>query len=333
MSWFEALVGFAEENPQQVRANLQIVDRAFLKSKVTGGVFRCGHLDIPSLDELRERTSKLQKKPGKRLSVTEIVGDVQKLHQAAENDGALFQVASQFNLLEMVGPHVTPERGVGIYEHDRTQGPACAIACGAATIFRNYFAEVDGHQIGQSADKQLDCLGDLGVALGNHDGGLWRMSNGYALASAAGLQKVCETLSAADDAALDALRGKLRIGVHSEAAVTLGHSSNIVTQALCSALPVAYCDHQSELWEPFARLVLDAAYEATLHLGVAQKEKTGCSLVFLTLLGGGAFGNSTVWITSAIARALRQFSNSGLDVRIVSYGRSSTEVQALVSRF
>ena len=37
--------------------------------------------------------------------------------------GALFQVASQFNLLEMVSPRVTPEDGVTRYQHDRTPDP------------------------------------------------------------------------------------------------------------------------------------------------------------------------------------------------------------------
>ncbi|MCK5683507.1 hypothetical protein KAJ27_05280 [bacterium] len=54
----------------------------------------------------------------------------------------MFQVASQFNLLEMVSPGVTPEEGVGRYEHDHTQGPACAIACGVGTIYRNYFEAI-----------------------------------------------------------------------------------------------------------------------------------------------------------------------------------------------
>jgi hypothetical protein len=30
----------------------------------------------------------------------------------------------------MVSPNITPEAGVGIYENDRTQGPACAVAAG-----------------------------------------------------------------------------------------------------------------------------------------------------------------------------------------------------------
>src|SRR5258705_8800093 len=87
------------------------------------------------------------------------------MHQVPENAGALFQVASQFNLLEMVSPTVSPEQGVTRYQHDHTQGPACAIAAGAATIYRNYFAFVDGGH-GQTAKRQFNGLADLGEALG-----------------------------------------------------------------------------------------------------------------------------------------------------------------------
>ena len=84
----------------------------------------------------------------------EVVANVQALHADVSNAGSLFQVASQFNLLEMVSPSVTPEQGVGIYENDHTQGPSCAIAAGAGTIYRNYFASING-QIGQSEAPKL----------------------------------------------------------------------------------------------------------------------------------------------------------------------------------
>ena len=79
------------------------------------------------------------------------------MHQASEYSGALFQVASQFNALEMTGFEVTPEHGVTRYMHDRTQGPACAIAAGAATIYRNYFVPLAGG-VGQTAQRQLNGL-------------------------------------------------------------------------------------------------------------------------------------------------------------------------------
>jgi hypothetical protein len=49
-------------------------------------------------------------------------GDSRELHLAPEQQGALIQVASQFNLLEMVGPNVSPEDGVSGYAWDHTQG-------------------------------------------------------------------------------------------------------------------------------------------------------------------------------------------------------------------
>ncbi len=94
----------------------------------------------------------------------------------------------------MVSPDVTPEHGVGIYENDFTQGPACAIAAGAGTIYRNYFAVISD-QVGQSARNQIDCLADIGVALGNSEQELWEMRNGYALASREGLIGITRILS------------------------------------------------------------------------------------------------------------------------------------------
>ena len=52
--------------------------------------------------------------------------------------------------------------------------------------------------------------------------------------------------------------------------------------------------------------------------------------MYLTLLGGGVFGNPTAWILDAIERSLRLFTDSGLDVVIVSYGRPNPELQCLL---
>ncbi len=73
---------------------------------------------------------------------------------------AVFQVASQFNCLEMVGPKVRPEDGISRYAADATQGPACALACPAATVFRNYFCCGGGGQ-GGGESHQLNMLQDV----------------------------------------------------------------------------------------------------------------------------------------------------------------------------
>jgi hypothetical protein len=330
MTWFEALAGFRETSPSRVRQNVA-VDGDTLTSAVNGKVMVCGRLETPSLAELRARVRSGGRGSG-HLSAREVVADVQALHADVAQAGALFQVASQFNLLEMVSPSVTPEQGVGIYERDHTQGPACAIAAGAGTIYRNYFAPVHGH-IGQSARHQIDCLADLGRGLGNADGRLWRMRNGYALASRDGLIEIATRLGASNEQERDALRTLLRIGIQWDTQVTLKACTHRVSQAYCAALPVAYAEHPSELWEDFARLVLEAAYEATLCAAIVNGRSTGNPRVFLTLLGGGAFGNETRWITDSITRVLRLYADWHVEVAIVSYGASNRDVRHLVTQF
>lgn len=328
MTWFERLTGVTETTADDVRARIAC-DGEWLVSRANGRRLRHGTLATPSLAELRAQPT-----PGgrKRLRVREVVGDVGALHADPSNAGAFFQVASQFNLLEMVGPHVGPDHGIGGYEHDRTQGPACAIAAGAGTIYRNYFVPLPGG-LGQTAERQIDCLADLGEALGNTDSRLWRMQNGYALPTPAGLAEVAARLRAADEADRDRLRGLLRIGLHRDTEVTLHDRGHVVTQAYCSALPVAYSRLPADAWEPFARLVLEAAYEATLLAAAAHAARTRVRTCYLTLLGGGAFGNARPWILDAATRALALHREHDLDVVFVSNGSTRPEVRSLLARF
>ena len=179
-----------------------------------------------------------------------MIGDIRELHCDPANANALFQVASQFNLLEMVNPEVTPEHGVTRYAFDQTQGPACAIAAGAATVYRNYFAQVNG-SIGQTSMNQIDCLSGVGEILGNTHDSLWSMSNGYALCSSEGLSKI-------------------------------------------------------------------------------NDRRCGSNQLFLTQLGGGAFGNESSWIYNAMTRAFSLYKDFDLDIKIVSYGSIDMELHKVV---
>jgi hypothetical protein len=190
-------------------------------------------------------------------------------------------------------------------------------------------------RIGQTADNQIDCLQDIGNELGNSDRRLWEMKNGYALATREGLAAISSHLETLSPEDVDELRGRLRIGVHRDVEVTdgAGPKRPLVSQAFCSALPVAYGDHHTDHWAPFARLVLEAAYEATLWSAVLNATRGGSNVVLLTLLGGGAFGNRTSWIYEAIGRALDLVATFDIDVRLVSYRSPSTELRAFARQF
>src|SRR3954452_8232508 len=325
MDWFEHLTGFKETDYADTRKKLAVEGHQ-LKSLVNGRSYGIGELELVSLETLRQRVKSVGGQSG-RLKVSLVTGDVRKMHQLPEYAGALFQVASQFNLLEMTGPNVTPEDGVTIYEHDHTQGPACAIAAGAATIYRNYFVKVGGRE-GQTKDRQLDGLADLGAVLSQAVGqpveALWKMKNGYAQCSRHGLDAIAAYIGADRPGQVDTLRGKLRIGHHNDVGVTDGADKGplpIVSQAFCSALPVSYNKHVPSIhWKPLASLVLEAAYEATIWAAVINMHRGASNVVLLTSLGGGAFGNEEAWIIGALRRALEMAAGFKLDVRLVSYG-------------
>lgn len=410
--WFEQLTGF-QESAEQVRAQLQLHEQAgeaWLTSQVTGRVLGCGRFAAPTLAQLRQQVAEVAAfaegsapisasaapvTPA-RLRLREVVGNVQTLHQDPSNAGALFQVASQFNGLEMVGPSITPEHGISGYQYDRTQGPACAIACGAGTLYRNYFVDLSQYphtgaaaaasqsanlvgaenaaaasaSRGQTAKQQLDLIQALADELASRIGvaSVWQMQNGYLMLDEVQLSQIANYLRAQPDSELDRLRSMLRIAMQWHTEVTLpatehgaspqanssqsassqasGHPDSCddalaknqavrghrVSQAYCSALPVAYNHHSADLWQPFAQLALDAAYEATFAAAVLNAQQTGNRTVFLTQLGGGAFGNRSDWILSAIERAIRLYQQHDLDVVMVSYSGPSALMRELRQR-
>ena len=80
-------------------------------------------------------------------------------------------------------------------------------------------------------------------------------------------------------------------------------------------------------------MILEAAYEATICAGVLNSLRGKSNKIYLTLLGGGVFGNKPEWITKAIFRALTLYKMKDIQVFIVSYGHSKPHVQKLIQEF
>jgi hypothetical protein len=316
--WFEQLFGFRETSYAGTRC-MFAVEGSLLRSLANGRSFPIGTFSTPSLEELRVRTQGLL--PGRLHASHEAIGDVLELHARPEHRGALFQVASQLNCLEFADPRVTPEDGVTQYATDPTQGPACSLAAAAATVYRNYFAPVRGIS-GQTHDRQLDTLDALAEALGR-PGTYWDVRNGYTWSDEARLGRLREALARHDR---ERLLGLVKLGLHAEVGVTFATrfvepaEPARVSQAFCSALSCGYTDVPLDHWQPLATLVLDAAYEATLRAAVlVAPASEPRQQVWLTFLGGGAFGNRKEWIAAAIGRALARLEGTALDVRIAHY--------------
>jgi len=320
MNWFEQLFGFTEGPWDWTKQQFSLEDE-MLTSKANNRVWHIGTFTTPSLGELRAAASTLKTSTLTPSTLThEVVGDALELHADPANAGATFQVASQFNTLEFPGPSVTPENGITGYAHDMTQGPACAIATAPATVFRNYLVPMDGGT-GQRANRQINNLADLDQMLAG--GPYWHVMNGYTEAQPQALKTLANVLSKRDR---EQLKCAIRIGLQSNTDVvfenryTLLSSPHRVNQVYCSALSCGYSNSPNALWEPLARLVLESSYEATLlAASLAHASGRGSGVVWLTLLGGGAFGNDTQWIADAMSMALKNTAHLGLDIRLAHF--------------
>ena len=334
MNWFERLTGFVEDDYASTQARLAM-DGEDLVVASTGRRWHVGPFELPSLGDLRQRAQAANLGDAAVQWQPDVYGDVGQLHSQAENHGALFQVASQFNMLEMVSSYVTPGHGVTRYADDHTQGPACAMAGGAATLFRNYLVPVaasgqlgsPGDPCGQTATRQIDGLADLQRAMANLAGGsptdLWTMRNGYAMFTLAQVARSAEILQACNDTQRDGLRQLLRVGWQADTAVTAPDApqGQQVGQVFCAALPVAYCHSAADgPWQPLAQLVLEATYEATLLCAALRATERGPTPLYLTRVGGGAFGNNAAWIDAALAWARRAVPHGLVAVRHVRRG-------------
>lgn len=320
-SWFSQLFGFREGSYDETRQRFA-VEGTTLRSLANDRSFPVGTFSTPTLASLRERAHEARRG---RLEVThEVVGDVLELHALPENRGALFQVASQFNCLEFADPREVPENGITDYSTDPTQGPACSLAAAAATVYRNYFVPVGGGE-GQTHDRQLDNLDELAAMLGT-PGEHFEVVNGYTWSDETRLRRLRELLATHGR---EQLSGAVKIGLQTDVGVTFARrfvepeEPTTVSQAFCSALSCGYSRVELDCWEPLATLALDAAYEATLWAAAvhARSEDGRPPRVWLTFLGGGAFGNREEWIARAIGRALARLDGVALDVRIAHYRR------------
>jgi hypothetical protein len=193
-----------------------------------------------------------------------------------------------------------------------------------------------GNGVGQTRERQLNGLADLGAALGGALDrpveSLWTMRNGYALCTRAGLDAITDHLASLTPQQTDTLGGLLHVGIHRDVEVTDAEGRQLpISQAFCSALPVSYGTVPRAHWQAFASLVLESAYDATLWAAVGNPQRGRSNVVLLTRLGGGAFGNDEEWIHAAIKRAIRNVVGFDLDVKLVSFGSPSRGILQLAS--
>jgi hypothetical protein len=266
-NWFENLFGFVESrsisvknqfsinNPHPISIDSLIIDKPeeiVLKSNLNGISYPVGLFITPSVKELRNivcgdflsRFNEDKLKSSKFSIEHIVVNDIRSIHSF--KPGSLIQAASQFNCLEFPNFDKTPEDGITNYIFDNTQGPACAMACAAGTLYRNYFTPVCydeiNTQIGQSQQNQvinyinndiiiiiiiiinslsskINNLIDIENLLDNKSNKFWEVKNGYIFSTQESLSAFKSLLDKNKDLK-ESLVENIKIGLHLNVGVT-----------------------------------------------------------------------------------------------------------------
>ena len=305
-TWLADLCGEPEPELQQnISYDSDTGELITPKATFNAGTFTTHALsDLLSDAKLKLRLLGLKKNGQNYPQVTVVQGvDVGAAILAAKQ-GAIFQVASQFNCLEMLHPGVSPSDGITNYTLDPTQGPRAVLACAPGLIVRNhYYPETNLLE-----DMRLEC------------------QNGYLLWG-----KHPEDILTHLDV------NKVKIGVMANttvAGVTLKEGQWIqhqqdktITQIFTAAAPVNCYANSGDITTQLkiAKLLIKTQYLAILAYAIRDitSQLYKVPPIHLTLLGAGAFGVPLAVVVEALTEALRYFSHP-LPVVLHCYHKSES---------
>jgi len=250
--------------------------------------------------------------------------DIAYLQAQTDNRDAVFQVASNFNGVEPINEDFHPSQNdfTEKYYLDCTQGPAASVSTAPAAIARVHAPFADRHtpvsEWSQTKTKQLNTLENMK----EH----FPVMNGYVTLT--GDEPVFPESNSFEYLQL---MWKSMICYHRRCQVTSGHRtqnilekiehnfSHTVDQILCAAINInqglnGAINQRAKDIENRCRFILELAYHSTYLSAIVNNRNH----IFLTLVGGGAFGNNKEWIYDAILSAHRRWGIHASSLRLVT---------------
>lgn len=315
--FFRDIVGV---NEAQFRKSRELMQKARpapgkILNLSTQQIYQTGEFRLKTLGELRKATATPDpnRAPGTLhllLSENDPSSlDIGRLQSLPRFRKALFQVASNFNALELMSPH--DQRAmteIGNYTLDRTQGPFASISAAPGLIARHYYAFESPNRPPDTWRQKYD-----GAQIEMLKATALRVTNGYVTLDKDALAYILDP----EDIA---------VVVHRDIQVTFGQTAGsqhlrvsdteqTIDQVFTATLDLGsrqthfVHEHRAEVAR-LAKSLLRAAYESTLLAAVEGKRKE----VVLTLIGGGVFQNPTEWIVETLENLVPLIVNSGLVV-------------------
>eukprot|EP01130_Rhizamoeba_saxonica_P013822 TRINITY_DN593_c0_g1_i2.p1 TRINITY_DN593_c0_g1~~TRINITY_DN593_c0_g1_i2.p1 ORF type:complete len:342 (-),score=59.73 TRINITY_DN593_c0_g1_i2:32-1057(-) len=296
---------------------------------VTNQNYSAGTYEVLSIGQLRSDVGELPHSDS-HINLNVItrndmasIRSVDVAHLQAIHKNAVFQVASNFNGIESISERSTPDgkNYVTDYTQDRTQGPAASISAGASAIARVlaafYNPQTHKSEWSQTAQRQVEFLENI-----KH----FPTVNGYVT-----LGKCDPNLDfPTDPAELDDILQNIKVGCVKNAQVTSGHRrgstldrvcdpNQVVDQVFCAALNIGQgysgsVNSRSPSCEEKCKLILDAAYEGTYLTAIKNQRES----IYLTLIGGGVFGNSLDWISETILKTHLKYGKQNTTLKNVT---------------
>lgn len=345
--WFHQLFGF-EESIQNVKKYLSVSTNNSglleLVSSHNNRRFLPGNLEIANTKSLLASiTNHLNRNPETKLkhgtfniihgldsdtnlNMMQYV-DVMACCSHSQFNGCTVQVASNFNCLEFVNENQKKSDGVTDYALNGTQGPSASLSCASSLVYRNYFYENShfsnstNHSNRHINDKEINLLIKTPLTVKHGKVLIQTRSEVERLKSSqfnwsdktnyyVGHHRNCEVC----------LERDLKRPDH----FSMFHNKKqFVNQVFCSAFNFSENVIFNSFTTTIAQHIMNSMYESTILAAILNHlehpELPGSNKCFLTLLGGGVFGNPREIIAPAIVRTLELISKSGLDVNIMLY--------------
>jgi len=312
MPWF---LGLQEEqlSADGVRQRIFDADSSTLLNESTSQRWPCGRFSLESVSDLARalseasQTSMSEARVPLKVKDGIDIGDFQATLRT--EDCAMVQIASNFNCVEVPSRSVLPDHGglVRGYATDRTQGPAASFGVPAASLLRAHYpfhhADMAPGQWGQTEAKQIELLADVREYFGT-------CVNGKVTLEGAERRVV--------GAEVDVVASEIKVGIHADAEVVFGRSKtrgalNVLPEprAVVDQVLSASVNWHSPGCQPadgldnLTRCALRAAYQGAYLAAIRRGRKN----LYLTLIGGGVFGNPEAMILEELAAAHQRWAS------------------------
>ncbi|EAX96662.1 hypothetical protein TVAG_489440 [Trichomonas vaginalis G3] len=325
MSYFGSVFGF-EESIQKVYSNIDIskdsTGNILMHNKILNETYSAGKFEVVGINDIPKHEDRnngtLNIIVGGRTNPDELSPvDSLASQSIPENDGATFLAASNFNCLEFTSEYQSARDGISSYEYDPTQGPYCAIACAPGALYRNYFVEINGkrgqfeHVINllhetplrvQGGYPSIDQKEERSL---NESGFDWNNLNHYKIGSHSNLTVTTSRLNGR------IMKTDMKQIAHHVYAAAFNFNGNVVETPFTTEI---------------SEYLLEAEYKATIlqawDNSIKYAGRKGSNKLYLTLLGGGVFGNPMDLICDSITNNIDLIKRSGLEVYVVCFSHS-----------